>query len=245
MKATPPRRGHYGVDAPYVPPMLAFFGVAWLVPGLVLAGLGHPVALVGLAGLLWLAMAASFLYTTLRGKFAVWSRVLDDLELHGAERLLDIGCGRGAVLLLAAQRLDRGTAHGLDLWRAQDQSGNGPEATRRNAVAEGVADRIELHTGDMAALPFPDGFFDVVVSSLAIHNIPRPDDRLRAVEEAARVLRPGGRLAIADFRHVPAYAQQLAAAGTTGVHTRNLGWRFWYGGPWASTQLVTAAKPAR
>lgn len=41
----------------------------------------------------------------------------------------------------------------------------------RNAALEGVSDRIDIETGDMRALPFPDGTFDVVLSSLAIHNI--------------------------------------------------------------------------
>jgi hypothetical protein len=64
-----------------------------------------------------------------------------------------------------------GRAVGVDLWRGVDQSGNSAEATRRNAIAEGVADRVELHTGDITALPFAENSFDVVVSSLAIHNI--------------------------------------------------------------------------
>src|SRR6266487_2436863 len=93
------------------------------------------------------------------------------------------------VLLMAAQRLTTGRAAGVDLWRSVDQSGNSLEATRRNAIAEGVADRVELHTGDMTALPFEDSSFDVVVSSLAIHNISRSADREKAIEEAVRVLR--------------------------------------------------------
>ena len=82
-----------------------------------------------------------------------------------------MGCGRGAVLLMAAQHLTTGRAVGVDLWRTVDQSGNSAEATRRNAVAEGVADRVELHTADMTALPFEGNSFDLVLSSLAIHNI--------------------------------------------------------------------------
>jgi ubiquinone/menaquinone biosynthesis C-methylase UbiE len=123
------------------------------------------------AGLFILAILGSYLYSTLRGKFIVWAGLLDTLDLRGDERILDMGCGRGAVLLMAAQRLTTGRAVGVDLWRSVDQSGNSPEATRRNAAAEGVADRVELHTGDMTALPFENDSFDVVVSSLAIHNI--------------------------------------------------------------------------
>src|SRR5262245_53040523 len=137
-----------------------------------------------------LAQFALFLHATRRGKFAVWSELLGDLR--GDERLLDMGCGRGAVLLMAAQKLDSGRAVGVDLWRSVDQSGNAETATQRNAEAEGVADRIELRTGDMTAMPFDDAEFDVVVSSLAIHNIKGATGRAKAVDEAMRVLRPGG-----------------------------------------------------
>ena len=146
---------------------------------------------------------------------------------------------------MAAQRLTTGRAVGVDLWRRVDQSGNSAEATRRNAIAEGVADRVELHTGDMTALPFEDNSFDVVVSSLAIHNISGRAGREKAIDEAVRVLRPGGRLMIADIRATRQHQAQLAKIGMSDVTRRGLGWRFWWGGPWAATRLVTATKPER
>jgi SAM-dependent methyltransferase len=110
-------------------------------------------------------------YASRREKFVVWDRLLDQLNLRGDERLLDMGCGRGAVLLMAAQRLTTGRAVGVDLWRVRDQSGNAADATERNARTEGVADRVELHTADMTALPFEPDTFDLVLSNIAIHNI--------------------------------------------------------------------------
>ena len=136
-----------------------------------------------------------------------------------------------------------GRAAGVDLWRSVDQSGNSLEATRRNAIVEGVADRVELHTGDMTALPFEDNNFDVVVSSLAIHNISGSAGREKAITEAVRVLRPGGRLMIADIRATRQHQEQLAKNGMNDVGRRRLGWRFWWGGPWGATYLVTATKP--
>ena len=239
-RVSPRRQGSYGIDAPY---WVAVFAVviAANVVNAVISGRVWPF----LPVVFLLACAGSCFYTTLRGKFVVWADLLDQLGLRGDERILDLGCGRGAVLLLAAQRLTTGRAVGVDLWRARDQSGNAAEATRRNAVAEGVADRVELHTADMTALPLEDDSFDLVVSSLAIHNISGRAGREKALGEAVRVLRPGGRLLIADIWATRQYGARLVALGMSDVARRGLGWRFWWGGPWAPTRLVTATKPER
>src|SRR4029077_1595533 len=190
-----------------------------------------------LCGAFILALEALHLDFTLRGKFVLWAGLLDGLRLRGDERLLDVGCGRGAVLLMAAQHLTTGRAVGVDLWRKADQSGNSAEDTQRNAAAEGVADRVELHTGDLTALPFEDNSFDVVLSSLAIHNISGRAGREKAIREAVRVLRPGGRLVIADIRATRQHQAQLAKLGMNDVAHRGLGWRYW------PTRVVTATKP--
>ncbi|SPM32933.1 methyltransferase small domain-containing protein [Mycobacterium rhizamassiliense] len=189
-----------------------------------------------------LGTAASYIYATRSGKFWVWASILDELGLRGDETLLDLGCGRGAVLLAAAKRLPKGRAIGVDLWRA-DQTDNSQQATLINASLENVADRIELHTADMTALPLPDRSVDVIVSNLAIHNIPERAGRRVALDEAVRVLRPGGRLAIADLWETRQHAERLRGLGWQQVRRRNLGWRMWYGGPWFATRLVTATKP--
>jgi arsenite methyltransferase len=189
-----------------------------------------------------LATAASYIYSTRAGKFCAWDSVLDNLRLRGDETLLDLGCGRGAVLLAAAMRLPRGRAIGVDLWRA-DQTENCQQATLSNAALENVAERVEVHTADMTALPLGDESVDVIVSSLAIHNIPTHAGRRKALAEAVRVLRPAGRLAIADLWETRQHAAHLRELGWLDVRRRNLGWRMRYGGPWFSTRLVTATKP--
>lgn len=239
-RVTPRRQGSYGIDAPYAPAFIAVMIVVVFVMAIIS---GRWQTFVPITFML--AVLGSYLYSTLRGKFLVWADLLDQLNLRGAERILDMGCGRGAVLLMAAQHLTTGRAVGVDLWRSVDQSGNAVEATRRNAVAEGVADRVELHTGDMTALPFEDSSFDVVVSSLAIHNISGSAGREKAINEAVRVLRPGGRLMIADIRATRQHQAQLAKLGMNDISRRRLGWRFWWGGPWGATCLVTATKPER
>jgi ubiquinone/menaquinone biosynthesis C-methylase UbiE len=191
--------------------------------------------------------AAVYLHATRRGKFHIWAELLHDLPLRGDEYALDMGCGRGAVMAMLAKLLPHGHVVGLDLWRTEDQSGNNPEVTNRNLVAEGVAERCELKTGDMLAMPFEDNTFDLVVSSLAIHNIDERDlrnhaRRLQALSEAARVLKPNGRLLITDLLWTRRYAQHLRHLRMQNVNQRSLGWRFWYA-PFLGADLVTATKP--
>ena len=146
------------------------------------------------------------------------------------------------MLTAVAKRLTTGRVTGVDIWSTHDQSGNAREVTLRNASLEGVADRVVVETGDMRALPFPDASFDVVVSSLAIHNIKSHDDRRRAIAEGFRVLKPGGRIVIADIRATSIYEDELRMRGATNVERRRLGWRFWWGNPVAATTLLTATK---
>jgi len=236
-EATPQKKASYGVDAPAFFPFALLALIITLVAGI---SSGRPGPLIGAA--LLLCSVGFFFHTTRRGKFLVWRELLDGLRLRGDERILDLGCGRGAVLLSAARRLTTGHAVGADIWSRTDQSGNSPRTAKENAEIEGVQNRVALTTADMAALPFPAATFDLVVSNVAIHNIRGLHRRLIAVDEAVRVLRPGGRLLIADLRSTASYATRLETLGMIDVQRRGLGWRMWWGGPWGMTRLVTARK---
>lgn len=116
-------------------------------------------------------------------------RALEAASLRQDDSVLDVGCGTGLLALAAATVADSVIA--LDVSEGMI------EALRQNALAEGLVN-VKVVRGDASALPFPDAAFDCVVSSYALHHLDHVG-KLRALDEARRVLRPGGRLVIVDM----------------------------------------------
>jgi arsenite methyltransferase len=236
-------RGDYGFDAPRVLVTIALPGVAALAAVAVGVALGWARALVvALAAvtLVELTVVSTYLYATRIGKHRVWADVLDSVAWRGDERGLDLGCGRGAVLIALARRLPRGHVTGLDIWDRVDQSGNEKAATERNAIVGGVADRVTVETGDIRELPFPAESFDVVTSSLVLHNLRSPVDRGQVLENAMRVLKPGGRLLVADIRNMDEYKRVLEGCGAENLAVHGFGFRACFGVP--RLRLIAGSK---
>jgi arsenite methyltransferase len=110
--------------------------------------------------------------------------------LEARETVLDIGCGAGMDTLLAARKVGpSGKAIGVDMTRSMI------ERAREGARAAGLAN-VEIREGEAEALPVEDRSIDVVISNGVLNLTP---DKLKAFGEIARVLRPGGRLQLADI----------------------------------------------
>jgi len=185
----PEQRPDYGIDAPSVVRNLFLVGIigflAWAAttlaslsgrfdvpkPVLVLTGMGLT------TGIGCSLMGVWMLWYSRVGKLRSRERLLDRIPWSGHEQVLDVGCGRGLLLIGAAKRLNTGRATGIDIWQAADLTGNGPEAALENARREGVAERVVVQTADMRKLPFADDTFNVVVSNAAIHNVYKAEDR--------------------------------------------------------------------
>jgi ubiquinone/menaquinone biosynthesis C-methylase UbiE len=115
---------------------------------------------------------------------------IDEALIKPDDNVLDVGCGTGEVTLLAKTRAASGKVYGID------------PAPEMIAVARGKAERkkldIDFRVAVIESLPFPDASMDVVTSSLMMHHLPG-DLKIRGLAEIYRVLKPGGRLLIADF----------------------------------------------
>ncbi|GEM_PF-211978 len=117
-------------------------------------------------------------------------RVIDLARLAPGQRLLDLGCGTGTLVLMARRRCPDATVIGVD----GDPTILG--IARCKAQRAGIL--VQLDEGMAYALPYADGSFDAVVSTLTFHHL-TPEQQERALAEVRRVLRPGGRLVIADL----------------------------------------------
>ena len=134
-----------------------------------------------------------------------YRRLADDIAATAPQgaAVLDVGTGPGVLLVELARRRNDLQLTGVDL------SADMVSAATRNLRAVGGTAQV----GSVTDLPFPDRSFDLIVSSLSLHHWEDPE---AAVPELARVLRPGGRLLVYDFRFAPFDA--LARAAREGAH---------------------------
>jgi arsenite methyltransferase len=215
MAAASVTRPDYGVDAPGVVRGLSGSGVVALVlaAGSVWLGIGWLAVVLCVTGIALLISGGLTLRNALHGKFRHRDRILGHVTWRGDERVLDVGTGRGLLLVGAVKRANAVRGVGLDIWSGKDLSDNSIERTVANLAAEGVAARCELVTEPAQKMRFPDASFDAVVSNLCLHNIRGAEVRAQAIREIARVLKPGGVAVISDLMFVNRHAETFRAAG--------------------------------
>ena len=209
-----------------VPGHLQLLTAAGILAGLVGAGLllGAPALpmVVGLvllaAGIVGLTFAVAIgVITSPRLRTRARHQMLDSFTWRGDEHVLDVGCGNGFLLNEIAKQLTTGHATGIDLWKTEAGT-QAAETAWRNARLEGVADRVDIKNADARTMPFGDGEFDVVVSSLMLHHAGGSVDRERVLSEMLRVLKPGGALMLYDVAPlIGGAARSLRARGTEAI----------------------------
>jgi len=215
------KRVNYGIDALYIIKNLVFAGIVIIFLSLIIYmefSFGMFAIFLGIGGVILFLKAVLMLYTSKISKLKQREIVVSLGQLNGDEHILDIGCGLGLILNEAAKQLTSGKAIGLDIWEGKDLSGNTKEAAEENAKIENVLNNVEFVEGDARQLPFSATSFDVVFSSMAIHNIPIMEDRLKAIREILRVLKPNGRFVIQDIKSIELYYNEFQKAGVSEVH---------------------------
>jgi len=235
----------YGIDAPNVIRNFFLAGAVFLIISLVFPRvvIAH-IEFILFPGFLWPTLwffffAGLMLVYSLVGKFRHRDRMLAKVDWTGAENVLDVGTGRGLLLIGAAKRLTTGHATSIDIWNAEDLSGNGPEGLKKNIALEGVEAKTTILSEDARQMSFPDCSFDVILSNLCLHNIYEKPGRAKACAEIARVLKPGGIVVLSDYKLMKEYAGEFTKAGLA-VKMFPLDWT----GTWPPLRILVAGKPA-
>ncbi|MBW4523285.1 MAG: class I SAM-dependent methyltransferase [Scytolyngbya sp. HA4215-MV1] len=220
---------NYGIDAPGLLRFFFISGAVALAIFLVVlfsSVLGQipkiiVVTLLGIAVTYLLGMGCFMLYGSKVMKLKDRDKLLNLVQWSGSELVLDVGCGRGLMLVGAAKHLTSGKAIGIDLWSQQDQANNSSAAALSNAAIEGVTECVEIKTADMRQLPFSENYFDVVLSSWTVHNLEAKIDREKALSEIIRVLKPNGTVVLVDIEHQDEYAKYFELHGMTNIQFYN------------------------
>ena len=136
------------------------------------------------------------------GIHRIWKdAMMDWLAPRPGQKLLDVAGGTGDISFRFLKRAGSGHSTVLDITESMLVEG------RKRAEAEQRANSLDWVVGDAMALPFEDNTFDVYTISFGIRNVTRPQE---ALNEAYRVLKPGGRLMVLEFSQIPNAAMQKA-----------------------------------
>jgi len=119
------------------------------------------------------------------------------LVWDGNGKMLDIGCGNGALAIEAGKKYSTAKIIGIDYWGSQWEYSK--ESCEKNAQIAGVADRTSFQKASAAKLPFADEFFDITVSNFVFHEVLDTKDKKDVIKEAFRVLKKGGLFVFQDL----------------------------------------------
>ncbi len=188
--------------------------------------------LVSIALLVLLMLVPQILYA--RRRIGIVHEVIASGKIGSDDRVLDVGTGRGFLAIEIAKAVKGCYVVGIDIWGMPAKGemhqgfvlGDTKENAEINARLEGVSDRVEFRQCDARKMPFEPESFDVVVSSLVMHQIVYSKDGYRVLEETHKVLKPRGRLMIVDLiigEIVTGKLQQLGFRDLKVQKVRNLG----------------------
>ena len=172
--------------------------------GLMLLAAAIPYWILTVPSIIFFAFSAYFVYArhlfSPKGKdiqSKIWDLVLANLEWNGDGKVIDVGCGNGALSIKTAKQYPTTKVVGVDYWGAKwEYRKSDCEA---NARAEGVEDRVEFQKASASNLPFKDEYFDAAVSNLCFHEVADAKDKREVLREVLRVVRKGGNFCFQDL----------------------------------------------
>jgi SAM-dependent methyltransferase len=139
----------------------------------------------------------------------VFNLILQKLGAVEQGRVLDIGSGNGVLAVRVAQQNRGAEVVGVDRWGTDWEYSK--RVCEENASSAKVNDRVRFQNGDAAALDFPDATFDGAISNLTFHEVRSVADKRAVLQEAVRVVKPGGAFVFVDYFYEPRHYGESAA----------------------------------
>lgn len=203
-------RAKYGIEHWQMVKICTFLGAILLTASFFF--LTVPFRVLAMGFFLW----ALVLYMPSRiGKLFLREDLLRLLRPKGSELILDVGTGWGLVAIGLAKSLKEGHAYGIDI------SANALRNAEKNADIEGVSRNTSFVHGDARSIPFPDGYFDIVVANFLMPVVAK-SERDTVLKELYRVAKPGGRIVISDLQRYAAALEKWETEETLVCRPRRL-----------------------
>jgi len=127
----------------------------------------------------------------------VYNLIIQNLSVNRVARIIDIGSGNGVLAVKLAQQYTEAEVTGMDYWGEDWEYSK--SVCERNAQITEVNDRVHFQKGDAAKLDFPSDTFDGATSNLTFHEVRSAADTRSVVQEALRVVKPGGSFSFIDY----------------------------------------------
>lgn len=228
------------MDAPIG--LVFFFGPALIIGIMMLISGFNTVSAIMV--LVLVLCGLKYMHTSIIGKYRIMKSIVNSIHLKKDSKILDAGCGHGAFMLqFNRQAANISEIIGIDIWSNKDQGSNSIAATQKIMENSNLADKVKLKTANILDMPFNDNEFDLIVSSLVLHNIKPFEKRKVALVNIARVQKQKGQLVIMDIGYETSkYVRILKDLGYQNVNIANTGYNGWWGTPMVPTFVITATK---
>ncbi|KAK9080629.1 hypothetical protein SSX86_000387 [Deinandra increscens subsp. villosa] len=188
-------------------------------PGFARFAAGFTGSVTALSGVCLFYAAGNIFYSSVALRWDLAQRMVAAVhDWSAVKTALDVGSGRGILLNAVALQLKKEGSSGRVVGLDRKNTTLSTLSTLRTAGLEGVQEYVTCREGDARRLPFPDNYFDVVVSAGFVHTVGKEfgaktaaaaAERMRVVGEVVRVLKSGGVGVVWDLVHVPEYVLRL------------------------------------